>query len=289
MSFPRHETGVSGLVIPNLLDIASKQYQDAITLYHLARFFGPVNTAKAVYTWQTGANEDADLSLTDEKFDFPVTVGRSLHDFSNYLEISADDVYDLPTELDDEIDGLPIVDVGAYIGLSAVYFASKYRDSKVIAVEPSSRNQRLLQINTAPYGDQIKVLNSALTTEDKIAHNYFFGRRRNSHMANMFATNGIQLDPTGSVGTVAGITVDGLLGHVGDSRLGILKVDIEGAEKALFESDAIKRLLDRTNILMIETHDNFMAGSSEAVESATEASSMVSVDLNSHTDVYIRS
>src|SRR5260370_35941728 len=42
-----------------------------------------------------------------------------------------------------------IVDAGAYTGLSTVYFALKYPDACIIALEPSPYNFDLLELNTA--------------------------------------------------------------------------------------------------------------------------------------------
>jgi predicted O-methyltransferase YrrM len=44
-----------------------------------------------------------------------------------------------------------ILDCGANIGLSSIWFARKYPRATVIAVEPESENFRMLTMNTAEY------------------------------------------------------------------------------------------------------------------------------------------
>jgi FkbM family methyltransferase len=44
-----------------------------------------------------------------------------------------------------------ILDVGAYAGYTSVFFANRYPDAEIIAVEPPGANFEILQANTAPY------------------------------------------------------------------------------------------------------------------------------------------
>jgi FkbM family methyltransferase len=44
-----------------------------------------------------------------------------------------------------------VLDIGAYCGYSAVYFANRFPDAQIVCVEPPGRNFELLTANTAPY------------------------------------------------------------------------------------------------------------------------------------------
>jgi FkbM family methyltransferase len=46
-----------------------------------------------------------------------------------------------------------IIDAGANIGLSALFFANKYPDAKIFAIEPEETNYKLLELNTKPYNN----------------------------------------------------------------------------------------------------------------------------------------
>ena len=49
-------------------------------------------------------------------------------------------------------------------------------------------------------------------------------------------------------------TVDEILDESGFDRIDILKIDIEGAEKEVFEGD-VGRWISRVNLLVLELHD----------------------------------
>ena len=57
-----------------------------------------------------------------------------------------------------------ILDLGAYAGYTAVYFANRFPDASIIAVEPSSCNFHVLRANTAPY-PTIRCLHAAVWHE----------------------------------------------------------------------------------------------------------------------------
>src|SRR5437016_4311562 len=50
-----------------------------------------------------------------------------------------------------------VVDAGANIGLTSVFYANKYPQAKILAIEPAKSNFRLLEANTAPYPQIIPV------------------------------------------------------------------------------------------------------------------------------------
>ncbi len=62
-------------------------------------------------------------------------------------------------EYDFDISRAPkvIVDAGANIGLASIYFANKYPDAKIIAIEPEQSNFKLLEMNVSPYPNVIPV------------------------------------------------------------------------------------------------------------------------------------
>jgi hypothetical protein len=51
-----------------------------------------------------------------------------------------------------------IINCGANIGCSAVYFLSKYPDAELIAIEPDEDNCRILRKNLEPFGERARVL-----------------------------------------------------------------------------------------------------------------------------------
>jgi len=55
-----------------------------------------------------------------------------------------------------------IVDCGANVGYSTVYFLTRYPRAKVIAVDPDPDNYALLEANVAPYGARCRPIRSAV-------------------------------------------------------------------------------------------------------------------------------
>jgi len=68
-------------------------------------------------------------------------------------------------------------------------------------------------------------------------------------------------------GFVQAMTLDTLLARMGLEFVDILKIDIEGAEKEVFESSA--EWIDKVRVIMAELHDHHKAGCSKAFFEAT--------------------
>lgn len=68
-----------------------------------------------------------------------------------------------------------IVDAGANVGLTSVFYANAYRGAKIIAVEPEPSNFALLKKNVAPYPNIVAV-QAALWNENTMLSIYDPGR-----------------------------------------------------------------------------------------------------------------
>jgi hypothetical protein len=69
-------------------------------------------------------------------------------------------------------------------------------------------------------------------------------------------------------GAIAAISIPDLLLEAGTDSIDLLKLDIEGAEKELFENHACSGWLARTRAVIVELHDRFKPGCTAAVERA---------------------
>lgn len=156
-----------------------------------------------------------------------------------------------------------IVDAGANIGLTSVFFANKYPDAKIVAIEPEPMNYELLLKNTAPYSNIIAVqaalwnVSTELALIDSGLGSYGF----QTH------AGGISGHP-GMVRYVPSITMYKLMKDYQLDHIDILKIDIEGAEKEVFENAT--PWIDQVRAIQVETHDNMKAGCSRAVYLATK-------------------
>lgn len=118
-----------------------------------------------------------------------------------------------------------IVDVGSNIGFAALYFAGRFPNSEVHAIEPAPRTFERLVENVA--GSKIHTHNLALGDQmGEIAlHTY------PKHLSSSILDRGIE---GGKVVSVPMTTLADFARSNGIDRIGLLKVDIEGAEERLF-------------------------------------------------------
>lgn len=80
---------------------------------------------------------------------FPFVMRYPASDAKVFAQIFIDRDYEFAVMTEPAV----IVDAGANIGLSAIYFANRYPHAKVIALEPEGRNFALLKQNVAPYAN----------------------------------------------------------------------------------------------------------------------------------------
>jgi FkbM family methyltransferase len=154
-----------------------------------------------------------------------------------------------------------IIDAGANIGLSAVFFANKYPDATIIAIEPAESNFQALVKNTLPYS-QVKRVHAALWKENG----------RISLMDPGEGDHGFQTmkdDNTSArnLGLVTARTLDSLLSEMNLEHVDILKIDIEGSEKEVFED--CSRWIRKVEAIMVELHDDVKPGCGKAFAAAT--------------------
>ncbi len=133
-----------------------------------------------------------------------------------------------------------VVDVGANIGFTSLYFASRYGARLVVAVEPDPDNATLLRRNLAQNGIEAVVLESAVGPDDRVAR---FARTTDSNLGRV-ADAGIAVEM---------LSMASILERIGDAEIDMLKIDIEGGEGALFDAADLS-WLRRVRAMMIEFH-----------------------------------
>ena len=156
-----------------------------------------------------------------------------------------------------------IVDAGAYTGFSAIYFANRYPGAEIIALEPDPENFRLLTRNVGAY-DRVRPVHAALWFEDTELTLY---HRPEGQWASSMHADGLASGCTKTDRTIPAMRIETIMSRFALPRIDVLKVDIEGAEKEVFEHGAA--WIDRVGAIFIETHDRIRAGCSEAVTAAT--------------------
>ena len=140
-----------------------------------------------------------------------------------------------------------VIDAGANIGASAVYFALQYSSGRIVAIEPEKGNADLLRRNCE--GLDIVVREAALGAEPGTA---FLSDPGHSDF-------GFRVGESGTV-PVPVVSVPELLEEAEAMQLFPLlcKIDIEGGEAALFAKNTA--WVDRFALIIIELHDWLFPG-----------------------------
>jgi FkbM family methyltransferase len=157
-----------------------------------------------------------------------------------------------------------IIDAGANSGLVSVYFARKYPQARIIAVEPEASNYELLERNVAPYSN-IVPLNAALW--DKNGELALIDPDLGKLGFRTEAPDHAQASPGRVIHTVRGMTVDAIMQEHDVERVDILKIDIEGSEREVFGDPS--RWIGRVDALIVELHERMKSGCNRSFYTGT--------------------
>jgi len=134
-----------------------------------------------------------------------------------FRQVFLDTQYELPPS----VAGVSrIVDAGANIGLSSLYYLLRYPAATVVALEPDPENHHLAVRNTAAFGDRCRVLQAALWSHESMLA-LVKGDEAWSTRVEVAAE---------AMGSVAAMSLDDVLRAMGWQAADIVKLDIEGAE-----------------------------------------------------------
>ncbi len=144
-----------------------------------------------------------------------------------------------------------IIDCGANIGLSAVYFLKKFPGSAIVAIEPDTENFEMIKRNTEHYP---LITSMKRGVWDKEC--YLNIKMHNRTDSWSFETEEVPIPDANSVHS---ITIDVVMKQMGWEQVDILKIDIEGAEKKLFSGD-VSKWLSKVKAIFIELHEGLQPG-----------------------------
>ncbi|RYG06005.1 MAG: FkbM family methyltransferase [Chitinophagaceae bacterium] len=139
---------------------------------------------------------------------------------------------------------LTIIDAGSNIGLSALFFLDEFETDKIFCIEPDGYNLKLLHKNlrNEVVSGKAKIIEAALSNTDGNASWHHSSRSYNSRLDTSEA----------SELTVKTLTLNSIINEEQIGSIDILKIDIEGAEKLVFEGDASWMTI--TKNIIIEIH-----------------------------------
>jgi len=155
-----------------------------------------------------------------------------------------------------------IIDAGANIGTSAIYFAIKYPNARILAVEPEESNFEMLLKNTGNYGNIIAI-NAAIlgVTGKRFIQNRFTG-----HWGYTISDTHNKTESTGQ--EIDCVTVGSLMEKYSIDKIDLLKMDIEGGEKDVLENSS--DWIGSVGIMTVELHDRICVGCEKAFYLSTK-------------------
>ena len=172
----------------------------------------------------------------------PISLSNYGPDVTTLFQIFFAGEYKMPFSISPKF----ILDCGANIGLSAVYYSHTFPAARIIAIEPDKKNFMFLVKNTAAYPNII-CLNKAVWSHAASMELIDVGKGNWS-----LQTKEISSSETAAV---KGVSISSIMKEYNQDTIDILKIDIEGAEKELFSCD-YENWLSKTNTIAIELHDN---------------------------------
>ena len=147
-----------------------------------------------------------------------------------------------------------ILDLGAHWGDSSIYYALKYPEATIYAVEPTLENYKRLEKNSAQFTNIVPV---------QVALGESFGMTKmyvsDSSLGNSFSKRSIS-DESVEVETH---TLEDFCRKAGIEKFDLIKFDIEGAESVIF-SDIKQK--DKGKFFIGEVHYDLMNITSEQIK-----------------------
>jgi len=164
-------------------------------------------------------------------------------DFFIFHEIFLDPCYVIPQRYLTEVTN--IIDLGANIGLTTIFFATRFPKATCVCVEPEISNLQILKKNVSWLQDRGKIIEGAVSdcsgpaifdTSSWSWGGHLDGQREQGQLVQCY-------------------TMKEVLENSGLSNVDILKVDIEGAERQLFSGN--NDWLENVRVIIIELHDGY--------------------------------
>jgi FkbM family methyltransferase len=144
-----------------------------------------------------------------------------------------------------------IIDAGANVGYTSLYFLEQLPKVKIFGIEPFNTNmtQYKENIKINNFEKQVVFYENALSEIENKSYIIDTSFRDGKDWSiSTVATN---------EGNVKGITLDEIIQKNALEKIAVLKIDIEGAERFIFNRGNNLDFLNITQIIAIEIHDEF--------------------------------
>jgi FkbM family methyltransferase len=203
-------------------------------LFHMSNMLGRLESVGAPFPARLNFLNGYDAEIVIRPFDGDLFI---------LFEVLMDRCYSIPDAVLPPEEVRVILDCGANIGITALYFASRYPNARIFSIEASEGNFELLKHNTAVEPRIIPV------------HGAVVGwPRKTARLSTDRPAWGNFIGDEGEGPEVPAFTIEQIMCTHDLSRIDLLKVDIEGEEKHIFGEGQFLRSVD---IAIIELHGDY--------------------------------
>jgi FkbM family methyltransferase len=219
---------------------------DLQTLFSLLKYTALFHANNMVRGTRVGESSfPARLRLASR--DVEIVIRPFAGDLFILFEVLMDRCYHISDAMLPPEDVRVILDCGANIGITALYFASRYPNSQIFSIEPNDGNFELLKRNAAAEPRIVPIRGAVV------------GRPRESvRLTSGEPAWGNFISEKGEGPEVPAFTIEQILSAHNLSRVDLLKVDIEGAEKCIFGDG---RFMRQVGVVIVELHGDYDFGS----------------------------
>ncbi len=174
------------------------------------------------------------VKMSGRKFDLLIRTYKG--DISIFNEIFWKKTYSIPSNY--LKNPHTIIDLGAHVGFTSVFYSLQYPDSKVYSVEASKKNFNILKENVKTF-ENITAINKVIYPSDGQI---------------LFDDSGVSYNTkiSSKGDLMESISMNTLMNTYNIEKIDLIKIDIEGAEKELLKSN--NSWLEITDNIIIELH-----------------------------------
>ncbi len=248
-------------LVRTIKDIANGIYapiQSKLKLYYrpkqYIKKFGKEKGLALYHNFYTDTTPEKEVSFQVDGYKSTFYLRQDTSDVPTFQQIFLNTRY----EMDLPYTPKTIIDGGANIGFASAFFANKYPDAEILAIEPDSSNFGLVNKNTQGFPN-IKTLQSAI-----------WGKTTSLRIKNPdFEKWAFEVEETddSAEGAFQAFSIADLIDKMGWKSVDFLKLDIEGSEVNVFAS-GYESWLPHVKLLIVELHEKMQPGCTEVFEKA---------------------
>ncbi len=199
--------------------------------------------------------KDNNNYLAESSYGKTIIRGNKHSDFAVFRQIFNDQEYKTVLSLFKlnkfKTENLVLIDAGANVGYTSLYFLQNIPNLKVFGIEPSESNMSIYKQNISlnNFEKQLTFYPNALAETENKSFSIDNTFRDGKDWA--IATK------ESEKGEIKGVTISEIIKSNNLNNISILKIDIEGAERFIFNTANDLSFLAITQIIAIEIHDEF--------------------------------